>query len=357
MRLGSTAKSLEKIMQPESAPQSKAASGEPDNTECPNCHALLPRGLRFCRACGYRLGEGLEEYVETVRLNPRVGAKARPGPATDPVASAKTSPFQPQSRADLSPQVVGGAAWKPLNCGVKRRKAGWMVWMIVAIIGLSVAGGGLMTPFALRKKFIAGTHATASRSYAGVDSFESEGGGASLNYVLAPGTPADKAGLVGGDVITSFDGQPVKNGDDIMRLLKNTPVGKTVEVVYIRDGQSRTTQMTTISKDEVDRLTSAFKNRPEGIGYIGEGSDIDRVIVPGMNIYGVRLNEISKNRPADMAGIEDGDVVVEFDGVPTRTRRELERRIERAIPYSTVKAVVIRNGQRIEIPVKIGKDD
>ncbi len=342
-------------MQPESSSQSKHASAEPDNMECPNCHALLPRGLRFCRACGYRLGEGIEEYVETIRLNPRVSAKARPEPATDAVPNAKTSPFQPQGWGAMA----GGATWKPakLSCGVGRTKRGWMAWMIIAIIGISVAGGGLMTPFALRKRFIMGTHATVSRSYAGVDSFDSEGGGAFLTYVLAPGTPADKAGLVGGDIIVSFDGQPVKNGDDIMKLLKNTPVGKTVDVVYIRDGQTKTTQMTTISKDELDRLTSAFKNRPEGIGYIGEGSDIDRVIVPGMNIYGVRLNEIRKNRPADMAGIQDGDIVIEFDGVPTRTRRELETRIERALPYSTVKAVVIRNGQRVEVPVKIGKDD
>ena len=87
-----------------------------------------------------------------------------------------------------------------------------------------------------------------------------------------------------------------------------------------------------------------------------EGTDIDRVIVPGMNIYGVRLNEIGKSGPADMAGIKDGDIVVEFGGVPTRTRRELELRIMRADPYSTVTVVVVRDGQRLEIPVKVGAE-
>jgi S1-C subfamily serine protease len=75
-----------------------------------------------------------------------------------------------------------------------------------------------------------------------------------------------------------------------------------------------------------------------------------------MNIYGVRLNRISKSGPADIAGIKDGDIVTDFDGIPTRTRRELELRIERAQPYSTVTVVVIRDGQRMEIPVKVGAE-
>ena len=159
---------------------------------------------------------------------------------------------------------------------------------------------------------------------------------------------------MGGDVITSFDGQAVKNESDIQKILASTPVGKTVDVVFIRDGQTRTTKLTTISKEEFDRLDEAFDNRAKG--YLKEGTDIDRVIVPGMNIYGVRLNRISKSGPADIAGIKDGDIVIEFGGVPTRTRRELERRIERAEPYSTVTVVVIRDGERMEIPVKVGVD-
>jgi S1-C subfamily serine protease len=226
--------------------------------------------------------------------------------------------------------------------------------MIIAIVILSVTGGGLLTPFALRAS--RGRNAAAvtasKRAVFGVSGFESEGGGASFDYVTPPGAPADKAGLVGGDIITSLDGQPVKNADDARRILDTTPVGKTIDVVFLRDGQQRTVQLTTTSKEEQERLVEAFENREKG--YLKEGSDIDRVIVPGMNIYGVRLNKISKSGPADIAGIKDGDIVIEFDGVPTRTRRELENRIERAQPYSTVKVVIIRDGQRIELDVKVG---
>ncbi|HEV3470225.1 MAG TPA: hypothetical protein VG148_12945, partial [Pyrinomonadaceae bacterium] len=36
---------------------------------CPNCRAEMVAGLRFCRMCGFRLGEGVEEYTETRRFD------------------------------------------------------------------------------------------------------------------------------------------------------------------------------------------------------------------------------------------------------------------------------------------------
>ena len=77
--------------------------------------------------------------------------------------------------------------------------------------------------------------------------------------------------------------------------------------------------------------------------------------VPGKNIYGVKLNSLLRSRPADMAGIKEGDIVTEFDGVPIRTTDEFLTRVKRAEPYSTVKVVVVRDGQEMEIPVKMGK--
>src|SRR5262245_43866388 len=79
----------------------------------------------------------------------------------------------------------------------------------------------------------------------------------------------------------------------------------------------------------------------------------------GTNTYGVKLDTILRSRPADMAGVKEGDIVVEFDGVPIRTSDEFLMRVRRALPYSTVKVVVMRGEgdvkEKIEIPVKMGK--
>ena len=78
-----------------------------------------------------------------------------------------------------------------------------------------------------------------SRSYAGVNSFDTTEGGVTFENVEPPGSPADKAGLVGGDVISTVDGQAVHTDDEMMELLGRTPIGKTVDVVYVRDGETK----------------------------------------------------------------------------------------------------------------------
>jgi S1-C subfamily serine protease len=82
--------------------------------------------------------------------------------------------------------------------------------------------------------------------------------------------------------------------------------------------------------------------------------DFKRVQVPGTNIYGVKLDDVYENRPAYTAGLLEGDIVIEFGGTPIRTVEELNWRIDRALPRSTVNVVVMRGSQRLEIPVKMG---
>ena len=178
------------------------------------------------------------------------------------------------------------------------------------------------------------------KSYIGVDGFNNTDQGVIFEAVTAPDGPADKAGLVGGDVILSFDGQPVQNEDQMEELMTKTPIGKTVDIEYMRDGEKKTTKLTTISQEENRRLTREFERRPEGRAQFGyEEGDAERVQVPGTNIYGVKLGTILRSRPADIAGVKEGDIVTEFDGVPIRTSEEFLMRVRRALPYSTVKLV------------------
>jgi serine protease Do len=190
-----------------------------------------------------------------------------------------------------------------------------------------------------------------------VNGFDTADGGVTFGNVEPPGSPADRAGLLGGDIITSFDGEPIEDSDEMTELLKKTPIGKTVNVIYIRDGETKTTQLTTISKEDFDRLASDFRKRPEGRGKFGyEADDVERVQVPNSNIYGAKLGTITPNLPADIAGIKKGDIVIKFDNTPIRTGAELLSRVYRALPYSTVVVSVVRDGEKIDIPVKMGKN-
>ena len=194
---------------------------------------------------------------------------------------------------------------------------------------------------------------TQPRSYFGVSSFETTDGGVTFDDVEPAGGPADKAGLVGGDIITTFDGHPIHSDDEMMGRLTETPVDKTVEVVFIRDGETKTTKLTTVSKSEFDHLVAAFRRRPEGQGQLGI-NDQDKVEVPGTKLYGVKIT-VDPRMGAALAGLQNGDIVIEFDKVPIRTEEEFTSRIHRGVPYSTIQVVVMRGDERLEIPVKIAR--
>ena len=179
-------------------------------------------------------------------------------------------------------------------------------------------------------------------------------GGTFVQDVSPPGSALDKAGLLGGDLITSFDGKPVKSESDLNNLLSSTPVGKTVDVTFTRDGETKTVKLTTVSEKENDRLAGVFDDSSKG--FLGVEDNFKRVQVPGMNIYGMQLQEVYKNRPAYLAGLRDGDIVIEFNGTPIRTSEEFNARIDRAAPGSTVKIVVMRGSDREEYMVKMGEE-
>jgi membrane-associated protease RseP (regulator of RpoE activity) len=321
----------------------------------------MPSALRFCRSCGFRLGEGVAEYAETVRLPNRPSAAQTTSPQHSAAATDGMRDWSPLTHAGhnatAAQQPMGQAAahldkWQKKSC---RKRAPWMLWVVLGVTIASVTGGGLLSPFGLRNRVRSAASRSATRSYVGTSEMKTTSGGATFDYVNPPGSAADKAGLIGGDVITTFDGQQVTDADQLMKLLVATPVGKTVEVGFIRDGQPKTTQMTTVSREENSRLDELFDARPEGKGYLGI-DDLERVAVPGTNIYGVRLGDVEKNLPADMAGLREGDIITEFDSIPIRTSRELGIRIDRTIPGSLVKVVIMRGSERMEIPVKVGKE-
>jgi membrane-associated protease RseP (regulator of RpoE activity) len=324
----------------DSPPNLSAPADQSGNIVCGQCGAPMPREMRFCRSCGNRLGEGPAEYTETVRFpNAPVATGAR-----------FTAPFTPGMNAPLASQTGRGFP--------RRRRLGFtgMSWMWI-VLALFFASGGLLSMFKNRGTPRPPMFSTAPRSYFGVNKFTNADSGVTFKVVEPPGSPADKAGLVGGDIVTTFDGRTVQKGDEMMNLLRQTPVGKTVEVIFLRDGIIKKTQLTTISEDEFNALNDAFDERPEGKGKFGfESFRTTQVSMPETKTYGVRIDYLEPNGPAMLFGIKEGDIITEFDGIPIRTSAELLSRVRRAIPFEIVKIVVIRGGRRVEVPVKLGKN-
>jgi putative serine protease PepD len=77
----------------------------------------------------------------------------------------------------------------------------------------------------------------------GVSVTEGENGGALVSAVT-PDSAAAKAGLEQGDVITSVNGRPINDSDDLVAIVQTGKVGDQVTIVFTRDGAQRTVTAT-----------------------------------------------------------------------------------------------------------------
>ena len=313
-----------------------AAHAAAETVTCPSCRAELPRGLRFCRLCGYRLGEGLAEYVETVRFDGF--------PQTPPVA-----PLVNFGGAGHGFQSADSATTALVNpAGRRKKRARWIMWPLIGVVIATLSGGAVL----INEFGGDGAGAPVSRSFFGAGDFTEVDGQGVLIESVVPGGPAERAGLRDGDIVTIFDGKAVKTDDDLRRVLRATPIHKSVAVEFLRDGVPMSVTMLTILPDEYNPRNFI---PAAGKGYWGVSS-LRRVRVPGTNLYGVRLGNVSTNRPADIAGLKEDDIVIEFAGQPVRTTDGLGSYIDHAAPGTLVNVTVIRDGQRIEVPVKMGRE-
>ncbi len=72
---------------------------------------------------------------------------------------------------------------------------------------------------------------------------------------------------------------------------------------------------------------------------------------------GVLVNRVNAGSPAEQAGIKAGDVLVSLDGEPLTDGGQYRNRAAQARPGTTVAIGLIRDGRRLEVPVKVGRLD
>ncbi len=70
---------------------------------------------------------------------------------------------------------------------------------------------------------------------------------------------------------------------------------------------------------------------------------------------GALVAQVQKDSPAEKAGLKEGDVIVEFNGIPVEDAGSFRARVASTKPGTKVKLMVMRNGERKEIEVEIGK--
>ena len=142
-----------------------------------------------------------------------------------------------------------------------------------------------------------------------------DAGRGALVSAVTPDGPAARAGVAPGDVIVRWDGTVVDEHASLPVLVAATPVGKTVQVDTLRDGAKRTLSITVdkLAEEPVADAEEAAPSRARfGMG-LQELSPVDRKQLGLDNNRGVGVANVTPGSPADTAGLEPGDVILEVN--------------------------------------------
>jgi len=167
---------------------------------------------------------------------------------------------------------------------------------------------------------------------------------------VEPGSPAEKAGLKGGDVITNVNGQQVKTGNDLVNPIAQAPIGSKVKIGYVRDGQAKETSAVVEDRTRVFPNSSLRQvdSRDEGgavaeYGLRVENLTPDRASRVGMEGQkGVLVVQVDPATFADDLGFARGDVIAEINRQPVASVADYKAAIGKLKPGENVVFKVLR---------------
>jgi len=149
--------------------------------------------------------------------------------------------------------------------------------------------------------------------------------------------PAKPAGLEVGDVIVRFDGKEVKDSRDLPRIVASTPVGKAVDVTFIRKGQEMTKQVTLGRLEDTEKQASLQQPSTEpptatrqalGLNMSGMTDELRRRFSLKDDLKGVVIIRVDPNSNASDKRIQAGEVIVEVNQEPVTSPADVTKKID-----------------------------
>jgi C-terminal processing protease CtpA/Prc len=184
-------------------------------------------------------------------------------------------------------------------------------------------------------------------------------------------SPAAKAGLKVGDVVTEFNGQRVEGTVQFRRMVRETPAGRTVQLTVWRDGRSQNISAQLGSAR--DHMMRGMRISPpdihiemprfEAFAMVGrtpllgiQADDIRGQLGTYFGVpegEGILVREVGEDSPAAKAGLKAGDVIIKVDGDRVKTTSDLRAKLREKRESKTVAVGVIRKGAETSVNVEI----
>ncbi len=170
-------------------------------------------------------------------------------------------------------------------------------------------------------------------------------------------TPAQEAGVEVGDVIVEFDGQPIRESNDLPTIVARTPVGKATSMQIIRGNgkQSLTVTIGELPDGEIAASEGATEElgltvqrlTPEIAESLGIDGDTTGVVIAG----------VEPNSAADEARLQRGDVILEVNRKHIENEKEFSESVRKVGAGKTLLLLVRRGENTIFVALKKPKSD
>lgn len=173
---------------------------------------------------------------------------------------------------------------------------------------------------------------------------------------VAPGGPADKAGLRSGDVIVNFDGEDIMTSGELPHIVGLMAPDSVAKVKIVRDGEDKTIRVKVGGLEADDSLSlssdAASDGRGGPLGLVVEdvGDEaLERYGISG----GVAVREVLPGSAAAEGGIRPGDVITLLESTPVKSVSAYNKAVAKLKKGSSVRVRLIRRGTNLFIGLKL----
>jgi serine protease Do len=167
--------------------------------------------------------------------------------------------------------------------------------------------------------------------------------GAAITRVL-PKSPADKAGLLAGDIVLQFNGEKIEGSRDLQRRASATKPGDSSKLNILRSGKQMAITVVTGSEKDIEKLSKADE-QSKGADLKALGLQLSALDANQLREMGLRggLKVEAVTGAAARAGLQTGDVMLELANTPLQSVAQVQA-LAATLPKKGVVSVLYRRG-------------
>jgi serine protease Do len=169
-------------------------------------------------------------------------------------------------------------------------------------------------------------------------------------------SPAEKAGLKRGDIVTQFNGKEVENAHTLSRLVAATQPSSKAKVDIIRDGKEKSIEVTIGTMPQEIEGQLPEKATAWGLSVQDITPELAQQLGLSPDEQGVVISGVDPGSPAAEAGLKPGDVVKEVNRQPIQNTRNYNAVLEKIKQGENVLLLIKRGSGTLYLVLRSSSD-